>query len=85
MADKLPDDQAQEEEARRTLERVARDSEQLGRSTFARTVEQARSHMAADDADKDDPVEIWGRRIGRGLSAVAFVILAIWLVGYLGR
>ena len=26
-----------------------------------------------------DPIELWGRRIGRGLSLVAFVALAIYL------
>jgi ferric-dicitrate binding protein FerR (iron transport regulator) len=85
MADRHGDDSAREEEARRALERVERDSELLGRSTMARTVDRARAHMAADDADNGDPVEVWGRRVGRGLSVAAFIILAIWLVQYLGR
>lgn len=85
MASKHPDDLAREEEARKTLERVAVDSEQLGRSTLARTVDRARAHMAADEANPDDRAEIWGRRVGRALSAIAFVVLAIWLFGYLRR
>lgn len=85
MAEKHPDDLAREEEARKTLERVAVDSELLGQSTMARTVNRARAHMAGDDADPDDRVEVWGRRTGRALSAIAFVVLAIWLVGYLRR
>ncbi|MET7244482.1 hypothetical protein ABZT49_14040 [Methylobacterium sp. EM32] len=32
------------------------------------------------DSTGSDPAEIWGRRIGRGLGAVAFVVLA-WLLG----
>jgi len=85
MANKHPDDLAREEEARKTLERVAVDSEVIGQSTLARTVNRARSHMAADDADPEDKVELWGRRVGRGLSLIVFLILAVWLVGYLRR
>lgn len=85
MADKHPDDKAREEEARRTLERVSTDSEIIGQSTLARTVDRARAHMAGEDADADDRVEVWGRRVGRGLSLVVFLVLAIWLVGYLSR
>jgi len=85
MAKKHPDDLAREEEARKTLERVAVDSEVIGQSTLARTVNRARSHMAGGDADPDDKVEVWGRRVGRALSLVAFLILAVWLVGYLRR
>jgi hypothetical protein len=32
------------------------------------------------DPAEHDPVEIWGRRIGRGLGVVALVVLA-WLLG----
>lgn len=85
MAGKSADDRSRESEARRALERVDRDSEVVGQSTFARTVDRARSHMAADDAASDDPVELWGRRTGRALAVVAFTILAIWLFGYLTR
>ncbi|GAB4350471.1 MAG: hypothetical protein Kow0026_06670 [Oricola sp.] len=85
MADKHPDDKAREKEARRTLERVAADSEVIGQSTLARTVDRARAHMTAEDADADDRVEVWGRRVGRALSLLAFLVLAVWLIGYLSR
>ena len=85
MAEKHPDDLAREDEAKRALERVARESEVVGHSSFVRTVDRARSHMAADDADPADPVEVWGRRVGRGLSLVAFIGLAVWLLSYLAR
>ncbi len=26
-----------------------------------------------------DPIELWGRRIGRSLSVVGFVVLVYWL------
>ena len=85
MADRNPDDVAREEEAKRALERVARESEVLGQSTFARTVNRARAHMSAADADPDDPVEVWGRRTGRALGLIAFIGLAVWLISYLMR
>jgi hypothetical protein len=40
-------------------------------------------HFAGRDADRDDPVEIWGRRIGRGLSLVLTIVLIVWLVRFL--
>lgn len=85
MGDRPRDHLTREKEARDALERVERDSEVIGQSTFARTVDRARAHMAADDADPDDPIEKWGRRTGRALGGIAFVVLAIWLFGYLTR
>lgn len=85
MAEKHPDDLAREKTAQRLIERASVDSEVIGHSTLVRTVDRARAHMAADDADPEDRVEVWGRRTGRALSAIAFVALAIWLVGYLRR
>jgi len=34
---------------------------------------------AVADAGDTDPIEVWGRRIGRALSLVAVVALAWWL------
>ena len=72
-------------EARKALERVARDAEVVGQSSFVRAAGKARGHLSGADADPSDPVEVWGRRVGRGLSVVAFIALAIWLIGYLAR
>lgn len=36
-------------------------------------------HFSAADADSSDPVELWGRRIGRGLAALAFLGFCIYL------
>ncbi len=61
-----------EEESRRILARVASESTTIGRSAM----EQACRHFSAADAPKDDPVEVWGKRIAR-LLALAFAIWAI--------
>lgn len=76
----------QEREAREALERVRRDSETVGASALARMGNRARDHFGARDAEGTaegggtDPVELWGRRIGRALSLVGVVILALWLL-----
>jgi hypothetical protein len=36
------------------------------------------------DGGGTDPMELWGRRIGRALSVVAFVVLSLWLLSQLG-
>ncbi len=41
---------------------------------------RARDHFAAAEAPRHDRAEIWGRRIGRFLSLVVTVGLAIYLV-----
>jgi len=68
-----------EHEAKRILERAARDSETVGTSSFARTASRVSAHFRADDGG-EDRIEVLGKRIGRGLSLVAFVALAIYLV-----
>lgn len=75
------DEEERADEARRALRRVERDSETLGTSSFVR----AADHFTAKDADQDDPAELWGKRVGRAFAVVAFVALAVWLVGYLMR
>ena len=75
------EDEERAAEARRVLRGVERDSESLGTSSLVR----AADHFTAKDADQNDPAELWGKRVGRGVAAVAFVVLAIWLVGYLMR
>lgn len=65
-----PNDPA--EQARRDLARLAVDRDTLGTSALARMAE----HLRAEDASSDDPIEVWGKRIGRGLGAVFFVFLA---------
>ncbi|MGO4706601.1 hypothetical protein AB4072_12600 [Microvirga sp. 2MCAF38] len=79
-----------ERESREALERVARDSETLGSSSLSRMGERMRDHFSAKDAIGDaehggtDPIELWGRRIGRSLSLVGVVLLSLWLAHQLG-
>lgn len=70
--------------ARQALDGVTRDGEVIGTSGFARTMRAAGDrlggHFAASDADPDDRIEIWGRRIGRGLALIVAVGLLVHLV-----
>ncbi|HZH50408.1 MAG TPA: hypothetical protein VEZ16_00860 [Microvirga sp.] len=76
----------QDREAREALERVRRDSETVGSSALARMGNRARDHFGGRDAvgaaegGGTDPVELWGRRIGRALSLVGVIVLALWLL-----
>lgn len=78
----MADEAERKREADAALERVARDSETLGTSSLARSGRRAGDHFLARDATLEgaDPVEVWGRRIGRSLSLVGVVVLA-WLLG----
>ncbi len=64
-------------EAQRIINRVERESEQLGTSSMARTANKARDHMMGEEASKDDKVEVMGKRIGR-ILAVAFIVFLIY-------
>jgi len=78
-----------EQEARETLERVERDSETLGSSSLNRMSRRMTDHFSGRDAigagenGQTDPIEVWGRRIGRSLSVVGFVVLVYWLASQL--
>lgn len=69
-----PAPRAAENAALADLARLRQESDALG-GFFGR----ARMHFGASDAPAGDPAELWGRRIGRTLSAVAFVALAVYL------
>jgi hypothetical protein len=79
-----------EREAREALERVQRDSEAIGSSALARMSRQAQEHFSGRDAvgaaadGGTDAIELWGRRIGRGLSLIGVLVLALWLLVQLG-
>ena len=71
-------DTVSDEEKRRAamadLARMEREGDALG-ALFGRGA----AHFAAADAPKGDPIEKWGRRIGRALGAVAFIALCVYL------
>jgi ferric-dicitrate binding protein FerR (iron transport regulator) len=81
-------EEAARREALRTLGEL-RERDDIGSSALTRAARRATDHFAARDATTDaanDPIELWGRRIGRALSLVAFVGLAIYLyVTYFAR
>ena len=61
-----------------TLDRLRDGGETfLGSTTGA--ARRAGAHFAGKDAEPDDWIEVWGRRIGRGLGAAAVIALAIRL------
>lgn len=72
-------------ESREALERVRRDTETLGTSSLARVGQRAADHFSGRDAvgaaenGGTDPVEVWGRRIGRAVSVAVALALVWWL------
>ncbi|WP_027053114.1 hypothetical protein [Mesorhizobium erdmanii] len=77
--------QDSDREARRILERVAQETDPAGTSFVARTTKGMRDHVAATDADRTDPIEVWGTRIGRILGLLLALGLMVWLVLFLTR
>ncbi|ESR26368.1 hypothetical protein [Lutibaculum baratangense] len=65
--------------ALRRLDELGSGGELLGSSQLAHHAERARRHMTAAEADQDDRIEVWGRRIGRALSVVLLAGLVIYL------
>lgn len=78
MADPRQREEDERREALATLDSL-RDSDTFASSALARTARRATDHFAAKDAVAEDRIELWGRRIGRGLSLAGFVALAIYL------
>ena len=72
--------EARRKEALRDIERIGETSEVVGTSAFRRAAQGTLEHFSANDAAKDDWAELWGRRIGRGLSVVIVVVLVIHLL-----
>ena len=80
-------EEAERQEALRTL-KTLRKPARLADSSLANAARRAADHFSGKDAIGDaeggatDPIELWGRRIGRILSLVAFIGLAIYLYVY---
>jgi hypothetical protein len=77
--------QDSDDESRRIIDRVARETDPGGTSFIARTAKGARDHVTAADADQSDPIEYWGTRIGRALGFVIAIGLLIWLVVFVSQ
>lgn len=67
-------------ESRRILERIEHENVSTGGNWFLRTATRARVHFSGADKEKDDPIELWGTRIGRAIGFVIFVALVIVFV-----
>ena len=72
-----PREAARAAEAKEALARVKRDDESFLGSSMGR----AADHFSGRDAPDGDKIELWGRRIGRSLSLVLFLVLA-WGLGH---
>lgn len=73
--------------AREALARAEAEGETVGGSALARAARRAGEHFAARDAaGATDPIELWGRRIGRALSLLGVIGLSLYLyVTYVAR
>ncbi|MCB8819131.1 hypothetical protein [Microvirga rosea] len=70
-----------DEESRDILDRVQRDSETFGSSSLRRMTDHFTGRDAIGEAEGGgtDPIELWGRRIGRTLSVIGVIVLTYWL------
>jgi hypothetical protein len=74
-------DEARRRDSREALDRLAREDGAFLGSALRR----AAAHFSASDAagtgddGRTDRIELWGRRIGRGLSLLGLIVLAIFL------
>lgn len=71
---RMEPDRNMQDKAIKDLARLRREGDALG-GLFGR----AGLHFGAADAPAGDRIEVWGRRIGRMLSAVAFLALCVYL------
>jgi hypothetical protein len=88
MANETPGrdaDEAQTRAARAALDDLRQHNGSLGASALAEAARQAADHFAGKDAVGEgpdgatDPYELWGRRIGRSLSLIGLIVLAVYL------
>lgn len=63
-----------QQEALRDLDRLQQQSETIGTSTMAKIAKAAGAEI-----DENDPIELLGKKIGRGLGIIAVIGLTIYL------
>jgi hypothetical protein len=86
MTDPRERDEKQRREALASLRQLG-ERDTFATSALARTAQRATDHFTARDVMADtrtadgavDRIELWGRRIGRGLSLLGLIVLAIFL------
>ncbi len=81
----MAEDDEQTRQAKRDLERLSQQGGLLNTPVMKPKSKSVKGHFMAEDADQSDPIEVWGSRIGRGLSLIALILLLFWLVNFLGR
>ena len=76
-------DEDRRKQAQEALDRVHADSGTIGGTAIGRVARRTADHFAAKDAielhGQTDPIELWGRRIGRALSLAGVIGLSIYL------
>lgn len=79
MTERTPPPDDAQREAQATLK--AAQSQTFAESALAQAAQRTGDHFAGRDAHDppDDAVELWGRRIGRALSLLGVIGLAIYL------
>ena len=73
-------DKDDELEAKRILDRVARESASSELTGLSRGSARAWPHVAAKDDEADDWIELWGTRIGRVLGPLIMAGLLVYLL-----
>lgn len=76
----MSDRDAAARRARRELERLDTEGGFLGAPSLKSRARSVSDHFAGRDGNPGDPIEVWGKRIGRGLGAIAFIVLALFLL-----
>ena len=79
MTSRHEEEAKQAERARRDLNRVGAESDTIGSSAAARMATKIENRFKASDVDPDDPIEVWGTRIGRGLGLLFAIALVLYL------
>jgi hypothetical protein len=67
-----------EQQAARDLEALGREGDLL-HGLWHRSFGRAIGHFSAEETEASDPIELWGRRIGRSLGAIGFVAFGVYL------
>lgn len=75
----MNEDEERRRESQRILAHMQAQTDGGAMAAVQRTVKRGQEHFAASDADKADRIEVWGTRIGRGISLLVIVGLIIYL------
>lgn len=79
------EDEERAAQSRRILERVEQENASLGGGWLSSRVSRARNHFTGADKAGDDPIEVWGTRIGRIVGFVIFLGLVVIFIRALAQ